>query len=409
MGWFSRKKKNDRSANDADVTDADGRDDAVSDSTPTTARPASDGPSSSDDNARDAADASGTGASDAGAADSSGADSTGAGTDGTGEDAAAPAAPAAPSVSISTSSFQGLGASGPGSSPAKAPEPAPTEQLPAAPAAPPANAETVPGLRDNALVRDALAALPEKPTGAQVMGVVRQLMQGHLYLRVQGDARKTLSEGGQVTFGIAKAGDKDYMMVFSSGRALQHAVKADGDSATSAVAQPTPALIRHMLAGPFAGIIIDNYSQSDRVVVPREILQKAFDQADPELRLKNALAQPRDAETPAKLAAVLAQQPPLWVAVGEVKKDDAEAEQKAFGVAEARLADGTRLLQVFSHPLEVVALGRPEKAMPLSAEKIAQMLKQHEHLGGLLVDPAGPLMTLTREELAPFIALADAE
>src|SRR5690606_31773273 len=116
-------------------------------------------------------------------------------------------------------SFQGLGATGSNAQPSQAPRPAPTEQppsrppLPAAPAAPPANAETVPGLRDNALVRDALAALPEKPTGAQVMGVVRQLMQGHLYLRVQGDARKSLAEGGQVTFGIAKAGDKDYMMV----------------------------------------------------------------------------------------------------------------------------------------------------------------------------------------------------
>ena len=76
-------------------------------------------------------------------------------------------------------------------------------------------------------------------------------------------------------------------------------------------------------------------------------------------------------------------------------------------MAEARLADGTRLLQVFSHPLEVVALGRPEKAMPITMDRIAKMLREHPQLGGLLIDPAGPLMTLTREELAPVIALAE--
>lgn len=329
-----------------------------------------------------------------------------------------PSDEAAPSVNISMSSFQGLGAPGRAGESVESPEQAPArpakEQaparppLPAAPAAPPSQLETVPGMRDNALVRDALAALPEKPTGTQVMGIVRQLMQGHLFLRVQGDARKALAEGGQVTFGVAKAGDKDYMLAFSSGTALRDAVKADGDTQTSAIAQPTPALIRHLLGGTFAGLIVDNHSKRHRAVLPREILEKAFDQADPQLRVKTLLAQPRDADTPKKLAETLAQLPPVWVAVGEVSGDETAEEQKRFGIAEARLADGTRLLQVFSHPLEVVALGRPEKPMPLGMEKIAKMLKDHEHLGGLLVDPAGPLMTLTREELAPVIALADA-
>ncbi|WP_119698672.1 SseB family protein [Microbacterium halotolerans] len=319
----------------------------------------------------------------------------------------------APSVNISMTSFQGLGSTGGEAAPAQEREPAPTEQpavrppLPGAPAAPPTQLETVPGLRDNALVRDALAALPEKPTGAQVMGVIRQMLQGHLYLRVQGDARKTLSEGGQVTFGVAKAGDKDYMMVFSSGAALRDAVKADGDTQTSAVAQPTPALVRHLLSGTFAGIIVDNYSKQRRAVLPRDVVEKAFDQADSELRLKSLLAQPRDADTPGKISEVLAQKPPVWVAVGEVNNDAEEGEQKKYGIAEARLADGTRLLQVFSHPLEVVALGRPEKAMPLAVDKIAKMLKDHPQLGGLLIDPAGPLMTLTRDELAPVIAIAE--
>ncbi|SJM69852.1 SseB family protein [Microbacterium sp. JB110] len=377
MGLFSRKKKNDRDSK---------KDEAAPDEPVAGAQ------------SPDAPDAAGDGTSEAAPEH---------------PDAANASADEAPSVNISMTSFQGLGSTGGEAAPAQEREPAPTEQpaarppLPGAPAAPPTQVETVPGLRDNALVRDALAALPEKPTGAQVMGVIRQMLQGHLYLRVQGDARKTLSEGGQVTFGVAKAGDKDYMMVFSSGAALRDAVKADGDTQTSAVAQPTPALVRHLLSGTFAGIIVDNYSNQRRAVLPREIVEKAFDQADSELRLKSLLAQPRDADTPGKISEVLAQKPPVWVAVGEVNNDAEESEQKKFGIAEARLADGTRLLQVFSHPLEVVALGRPEKAMPLAVDKIAKMLKDHPQLGGLLIDPAGPLMTLTRDELAPVIAIAE--
>ncbi|WP_105567034.1 SseB family protein [Microbacterium halophytorum] len=465
MGLFSRKKKDDRSAKKGDAADAakeaagatagEGGGEQAPDEA---GAPSASGTAAGGDGSATGAIAAGGDSAGAGggaaAGDGAGAGDDSAAGEGAGDDSAAGEGAAAgtdgaasgdtASVNISLSAFQGLGSTGadarpaqlgdqadtngaaaPGQAPAGS-QPASVDRdpsggetaaqagatrrppLPAAPAAPPTDLETVPGLRDNALVRDALDALPEKPTGAEVMGVIRQMMQGHLYLRVQGDARKTLAEGGQVTFGVAKAGGKDYMMVFSSGRALRDAVKVDGDAQTSAVAQPTPALIKHMLAGTFAGMIVDNYSKGSRAVLPREILEKALNQADPKMRLKNLLAQPRDAETPGKLAAVLAEKPPLWVAVGEVQKDGSdEDDKKAFGVAEARLADGTRLLQVFSHPLEVVALSRPEKAMPLAVDKIAKMLKDHDRLGGVIIDPAGPLMTLTREELAPVIALAE--
>ena len=77
-----------------------------------------------------------------------------------------------------------------------------------------------------------------------------------------------------------------------------------------------------------------------------------------------------------------------------------------MGIAEARLANGTRLLQVYSHPLEVVAQGRSERAMPFGIEKVAKLLTDHAELGGILLDPAGPLMTLTRDELTPVMPLA---
>lgn len=342
----------------------------------------------------------------------------------------------APEVGISFSAFRGVGSSGPqvappseeqpsaesASAPAQpqpsapaapsaapqqrpsAPQPTPAArpELPKAPAAPPTVLETVPGLRDNALLRDALAALPEKPTGAQVLGVLRQMLQGHVFLRVKGDARQQISEGKPVTFGIARVGDQNFMVAFSSGRALREAVQSDGDAETSAVAQPVSALLQQLLKADFGGIIIDNNSAPHRVVLPRDIVEQAMTQADPEFRLKALLAAPREADTPHKVAALLAEAPPLWVAVGALAEDD-----KKMGIAEARLADGTRLVQLHSHPLEVVAQGRGEKALPIQVPKLAKMLRDHEELGGVLIDPAGPLMTLTREELAPVLALPE--
>lgn len=290
---------------------------------------------------------------------------------------------------------------------APVPAPAPVRELPLAPAAPPTQLETIKGLRDNAVLRDALAALPEKPSPAQLLGVTRQLMQGHLFLRVAGDVREQVDENGKakLQYGVATAGDKSYMLVFSSGKALTEAVKADGNDKTSAIAQPVPLILAHMIEREFDGIIIDGSSGTSRIVLPREVVERAHKQADPRLRVKSALAQPRDADTPKRIAKILAEQPPMWVAVGTSPGSE-EGEQK-LGIAEARLVDGTRLLQVYSHPLEIVAQGRTERALPFGVEKIAKILKDHEDMGGILIDPAGPLMTLTREELEPIMALAD--
>ncbi|MGO1256567.1 MAG: hypothetical protein ACTMH9_08465, partial [Microbacterium gubbeenense] len=56
--------------------------------------------------------------------------------------------------------------------------------------------------------------------------------------------------------------------------------------------------------------------------------------------------------------------------------------------------------------LEVVAQGRQERALPFSVAKVAKVLVDNPAVGGILLDPAGPLITLTREELEPVLALA---
>ena len=89
---------------------------------------------------------------------------------------------------------------------------------------------------------------------------------------------------------------------------------------------------------------------------------------------------------------------PLWVAVGT-------AESGARGLAESRSTDGTRHLEVYSHPLEVAVMGRGDSAAPITSLQLSRALRTDEGITGVLVDPAGPWLRLTRDGLAPVLAL----
>lgn len=324
---------------------------------------------------------------------------------------AEPAAPA-PDVSISVSAFRGVGAPAAPSAPSAAPaasapqagaafgmpaQPAPQRT---APAEAPAPRETVPGLRDNVLLVDALAALSSPATGIELMNVARQMLQGHLFLRVQGDARALLAEGKPLPLSVASHGDDRYVLVYSGGAGIQASVQADGDTKTSAMGQPVLPVLRHVLEGEFAGIIIDNNSAPKRAVIPRAVLERAVAEADERFRIKTLLAAPRTDATASEVAMALTEVP-VWVAVMRTE------EGGPIGVAESRTSDGLRYLEVYSHPLESVALGRGDQAAPITAPQLANALARDENLSGLIVNPGGPWIRLSRADLAPLIALAD--
>lgn len=302
----------------------------------------------------------------------------------------------AASVGISVSSFQGLGVPGSPDGPPAASAP---QARPRVPAEAPPPSETVPGLRDNVLLRQALAGLSATPTAPELLNVARQLLQGHVFLRVQGDARELLAEGKPLPLSIAQRGETQYVLAYSGGAALQDALRADGDTGTSAAGQPVLAVIRHVLASTTGGIILDSASQPARAVLPRPILERALAQADEQLRVKTLLAGPRTDATAAEIAAALSEVP-IWVAVRS-------SENGPVGVAESRTPEGERYLEIFSHPLEALALGRGDNAAPLTAVQLATALSKDPGVSGVLVDPAGPWIRLTRADLAPLLALAD--
>ncbi|MFJ6653043.1 SseB family protein [Microbacterium sp. NPDC091313] len=336
-------------------------------------------------------------------------------------------APASPQVGISVSSFQGVGA--PAGAPTAAPPteageqpagaafgaaasgaasagaaasgaaaPEPVRRL--APAEAPAPRESVPGLQDNVLLADALAALSATPTGPELMNVARQLLQGHLFLRVQGDARALLSEGKPVPLSVASHGDDRYVLVFSSGAAIRASVQADGDANTSAMGQPVLPVLRHVLEGDFAGLILDNNSAPARAIMPRQILERAVGEADDRLLIKSLLAAPRTDATASEVAAALTEVP-VWIAV------KSSEEGGPIGVAESRTTTGERYLEIYSHPLESVALARGDAAAPVTTAQLATAIARDAGLAGVFVNPGGPSIRLTRDDLAPLLALAE--
>lgn len=304
------------------------------------------------------------------------------------------------SVGISVSSFSGFGAA---AGPA-APPPASTSAAPEVtawrpgPELPPTATETIPGMRDNALLRAALAGLSEQPESDQLAAVARAVLQGHLFLRAKGDARALIAEGKQLPLAFANIGDKQYVIAYSGGEAIRASVVADGDAKTSAVGQPSMAVIRHALAGPFAGIVLDPASGPARAVLSRELLERLVADADPNLEIKTLLSTERTAETPARVAEALTRGK-FWIGIGT-------APDGRPGVAEARTTEGARLLQLFSHPFEAIALGRGDRPAPLTPEQLASTLQSDPGIAGVVIDAAGPWIRLTREDLAPVLALA---
>ncbi|MFF7291752.1 SseB family protein [Microbacterium sp. NPDC008134] len=383
MALFSRRKK---SADDA-VTPASDSAEAVE--APTDETPADGGPTD------------GTGAANA--------DSTAASED----------APA-PSIGISVQAFRGVGAAAgpevslpdPDAKPEKAAPAAPVAaasappaaepRLPLAPASPPEQTESVPGMKDNVLLREALKQVEKGATNEQLLGVMRQALQGHLFIRVNGDARAQIAEGKPLAVAVVRDEERQFMLAFSSAAAVRDSVRLEADpSATSAVAQPSTSVMQQVVAGDFAGLIIDNASAPHRVVFPTELLQKTLEQADAEMRVKAIVAAPREQDSATRAGEALAETR-MWVAVNEGAADG------QVGIAEAQTTDGKRFLQLFSHPLEVIALGRGDRPLPFEPTQLAKVLAGHDEMAGVVIDPAGPSLIVERDALARVLELAPA-
>ncbi|BDV29863.1 hypothetical protein Microterr_05230 [Microbacterium terricola] len=264
------------------------------------------------------------------------------------------------------------------------------------PAEAPAPSETVPGLKDNVLLRHALSELTAESKPQDLIHIGRALLQGHLFLRVKGDARALLAAGKELPLGVAILNDQQYVLAYASGAALQASVTGDGDADTSAMGQPVLTVLRYVMGGTYGGLIIDHASAPHRAILPRPFIERLLASVDPELTVKTLLAGERTPETAAVVAAALATAP-VWVAV------NTDADQRT-GIAETRLPDGRRYLELYSHPVEIAGTARGDQSAALPVEKLAHLLRTDEEITGVIVDPAGPWIQIERADLGPVLA-----
>lgn len=304
-----------------------------------------------------------------------------------------------PHVGISVSTF-GQGAESARSLPdAEAADPPPVVPAARAAAAAPAATQTVPGMIDNTLLQAALAALPEQPQSGDVMNVMRQALQGPLYVRAQGDAQALLAAGQGLSLAVTTHEDKRFLLAFTGGASMQLSVADEPAAATSVVGQSAANILRMAVDSGYDGIYLDHSVVGARLVLPVTLVQKAIDEgAPPPFELKAALSGERTDATATQVAEILGRVP-VWAAGGT----DAEGR---IGLAEARTADGVRRLEIFSHPLEVLAMGRGDRPLSLAPEQLAAALASDPALTGVVVDAAGPWIELDRDALAPLLALA---
>lgn len=284
-----------------------------------------------------------------------------------------------------------------------APRPAPDAQrLPQVPETAPEQTEGRPGMPDNTLLRAALSEIPEEVDNAAILSVMRQALQGTLYLRVLGDARAQAEAGEPLRLAISILNDKKFLLAYTGIEAIQAGLGEEEAAAnTSVLGQPAQRVLRNVIDAGYDGIVFDHAGPGRRVVLPVGLISRSLDQADPEFTLKNLLAAPRTAETARAVVDALVAKG-AWIAAGP------RPDGQGMGVAEARSAEGGRYLQVFSHPLEVLTLRREDQPMPLTAARLGAALKSEPELNGFLLDPAGPWIRIERADLDPLITLADA-
>lgn len=322
---------------------------------------------------------------------------------------------AVPSVNISVGSFQGLGSPAgvlnptPAAPTAQAAANAPSAppaaadvELPRSPANPPENTQSVEGYADNVLLRETLARVDGEASGVHLVGVLRNMLQGPLYVRVPANSQDAIKAGQPVPVGVARneAGES-YLLTFSSAKALFDSIRLLPEPESAAgMAQPAFTVLKQVVDGEYSGVVIDNDSSPHRAVFPKELITRALAEGDPLFKIKTLLTQQRTPEGIAQVALALTETP-VWVAIGQV--------EGGSGIAEAALSNGKRYVQVFSHPIEVAAMGRSEQPGQLTPAKLRKVLEVADHTDGVLVDPAGPSMLVPRDLLMAAFERAGVE
>jgi len=287
------------------------------------------------------------------------------------------------SISVTTVNAAARTPEAPVSVPAAAPAPAP------APVEPDSNVD----------LAQALTALAEGGDERAMMHVLRQSIQGKLLLSTSLDGVSEEDKAaGRVPLGVHRDPDGAvYLLAFTSPRELEKTRTAEGP--VSGVAVDAVWALRQATGDGYAGIVLNPADGKASAVVPKTLIVRLFGDGRNNDAAKQALAQPREADALQRLVAALAAHGGFVAGRAEVDED---GNRKTVGIAETRLGE-RRLLEVFTSPIEIAALGRGDDAYPVTAAELAAALRSDEGITGIIVNPAAPWLDVDRAQLAPLL------
>ncbi|WP_168223411.1 SseB family protein [Plantibacter sp. M259] len=300
-------------------------------------------------------------------------------------DPAAEATETVPQVSISVTTVNAAARTpeAPVSVPAASPAPAP------APVEPDSNVD----------LAQALTALAEGGDERAMMHVLRQSIQGKLLLSTSLDGVSEEDKAaGRIPLGVHRDPEGAvYLLAFTSSRELEKTRTADGP--VTGVAVDAVWALRQATGDGYAGIVLNPADGKASAVVPKTLIVRLFGDGRNNDLAKQALAQPREPDALQRLVAALAAHGGFVAGRAEVDED---GNRKTVGIAETRLGE-RRLLEVFTSPIEIAALGRGDDAYPVTAAELAAALRSDEGITGIIVNPAAPWLDVNRAQLAPLL------
>lgn len=301
------------------------------------------------------------------------------------------ASEAVPHVSISVTSV---------ASAARTPEaPVSVPAAPAPPVAAPAPAAE-PGA--NVDLAQALTALAEGADERAMLHVLRQSIQGKLLLSTSLDGVTPEDQAaGRVPLGVHRDPEGAvYLLAFTSRSELEKTRTVEGP--VTGVLVDSIWALRQAAGEGYAGIVLNPADGTASAVVPKTLIARLFGDGRNNDVAKEALAQPRDADALEQLVAALAAHGGFVAGRAEV---DEEGNRKSIGIAETRLGE-RRMLEVFTSPIEIAALGRGDDAYPVTAAELAAALRSDEGITGIIVNPAAPWLDVDRAQLGPLLAVS---
>jgi hypothetical protein len=259
-------------------------------------------------------------------------------------------------------------------------------EAPAAPSAPPAPVAAdarQPGLVTNTLVQAALANWARGKNAQSMSEVLRQCATGELLLDASGSTWQDPARGFQpgdtlqIRYQTDNAG-KRLLLAFTSNErlALEHP-----HTEMRSLAQPAPAVLKQAFTD-YEGIAIDAGSDSVFIAYADEIRRGLTEEPAVNEPLKTALLQQLPAE---QLAALAADAPLLFIAVGETRNEVGEV-TGAFVPTVAAPGGNQAFATAFTSPAEIWAWDSTLTVQPTGFANIVEVARRQGQ-PGIVINP----------------------